>query len=232
MEPLEQEFNVHIENVTYESHGVTISSVLCYPKEKGMYPGIITLHGIFGLQEMDVRFPARLAGQGYVVLAHGWQSREKDPADNDIVNDIKTAASFLKRQEMVNGDRLGLIGVCRGGSITMVTGAHSDDFKALVSFYGQSYYPLKDEKKPVSPIELVDDLHAPILLIHGQRDTIFPWEESKDFCEALAKRNKVHECKFYPDAEHGFFLKGHRNYHEESAEDAWDLLGQFLRKNL
>jgi carboxymethylenebutenolidase len=129
----------------------------------------------------------------------------------------------------VNPGRLGIIGVCRGGSITMITGAYISDFRALVSFYGQSYYPVNDEKKPDSPIDLVDRINTPILLFHGQRDTTFSWEETNSYCAALGQRNKVHECKFYPSAEHGFFLKGHRNYLEEAAEDAWKLLSQFLR---
>jgi carboxymethylenebutenolidase len=114
----------------------------------------------------------------------------------------------------------------------MVSGAYIEDFKALVSFYGQAYYPVKDEKKPLSPIELIDRIKAPILLIHGKKDTIFSWEESKDYCEALARQNKIHDCKFYEEAGHGFFLEGHRNYHEVSAEDAWGVLKQFLGKYL
>ena len=151
MDNLVQEYGVDVQNVSYESDGLRILSVLCTPKKAGRYPGIITVHGIFGLQEMDVQFAARLASKGYVVLVHGWQSRANDPADREIVNDIRTAVAYMRQKVMVDQDHLGMIGVCRGGSITMVTGAYIEDFKALVSFYGQSYYMSKTRKSQFLP---------------------------------------------------------------------------------
>jgi carboxymethylenebutenolidase len=232
METLAQEYNILLDKVTYENGETTFSSVLCQPEGDGKYPAIITLHGIFGLQEMDARFPARLAADGYVVLAHGWQSREKDPSDSDIIKGIESAIQFLKQNEKVDSERVGLIGVCRGGSITMVAGAHIPELKALISFYGQAYYPVLNYKKPASPMDLIDKIQASILLIHGEADTIFSVQESIDYCKTLEERGKIHECKFYPGAEHGFFLQGHRNYFPEASEDAWVVLKNFLRSIL
>jgi carboxymethylenebutenolidase len=220
--------DMKVVHVNYKNENESFSSVLCEPEEAGKYPGIITIHGIYGLQEMDVNFAQRLSSQGYVVLAHGWQSNEKDPSDLSIVEGIKAAIQYLKHSTSVDQERMGLIGVCRGGSITMIAGASITDFKLLVSFYGQAYYPLVSEKNPVSPINLVDHIQAPMLLIHGEDDRIFDCQESVDYCAALESQGKVHECKLYPGAGHGFFLEGHRNYHKQAAEDSWIVLSRFL----
>lgn len=223
---------IDVQNVTYHHMNTVYNSVLCRPKGVGKYPAVITLHGIFGLQEMDMRFASQLSREGYVVLAHGWQSKEKDPADREIVRGIESAIDFLMQYEKVDMEHLGLIGVCRGGSITMVTGAYVPIFKALVSFYGQSYYPYVSDKKPCSPIELVDSIQSPMLIIHGEEDTIFSVQESMDYCKALKSQEKIHQCKFYPEAEHGFFLEGHRNYHKHASEDAWTTLKCFFKDTL
>ncbi|GAB7386433.1 hypothetical protein BSNK01_02680 [Bacillaceae bacterium] len=228
---LAQEYGVQIEEVTYQDEATAYPSVLCRPQEKGPFPAVITLHGIFGLQEMDVRFAARLAAEGYIVLAHDWQAKENDPPDREIVRGIAAALRFLKQTDAVDRERIALIGVCRGGSIAMVSGAYLPEFKALVSFYGQAHYPSLDEKKPVSPIDLVERIQAPVLLIHGEADTIFSFEESLAYCRALKERGKPCECHVYPGAEHGFFLEGHRNYHREASAEAWNVLKRFLRQH-
>lgn len=214
--------------VTYQHLSNMYHSVLCEPKQPGKYPAVITIHGIFGLLDMDIQFASRLSREGYVVLAHGWQSKEKDPADREIVKGIESAVAFLKQNERVDIENIGLIGVCRGGSITMVTGSYIPAFKALVSFYGQSYYPILSDKKPHSPIELVESIQAPMLIIHGKEDTIFSVQESLDYCKALEGHEKVYQSQIYPEAEHGFFLEGHRNYHRQASEDAWAILRNFL----
>ncbi|WP_167577526.1 dienelactone hydrolase family protein [Ammoniphilus sp. YIM 78166] len=219
--------NVQTSQVKYGS----FHSVLCKPTSPGCFPSIITIHGIYGLQEMDVLFAQRLALQGYMVLAHGWQTEEKDPADRKIVMGIREAIDFLKQQDQVNAQHIGLIGVCRGGSIAMIAGAHIEELKMSVSFYGQAYYPLND-KKPASPIDLVNQVTMPMLLIHGEEDIIFDAQETIDFYTALQTRGKKAEYRLYPEAGHGFFLKGHRNYHRQASEDAWIVLSQFLNEHL
>jgi len=225
---LSTKLEVEVSQVQYS----TFRSALSQPVGSGNYPTILTIHGIYGLQEMDVHFTKRLASQGYVVLAHGWQSNEQDPADQDIVEGIRKAIAFLKQEEKALPDQVGLIGVCRGGSIAMIAAAHIKGLKASVSFYGQAYYPFLYNRKPVSPIDLVDQITQPMLLVHGEEDTIFAAQESVDYCSALKSRGKIGECKLYSGARHGFFLKGHRNYHQQASEEAWIVLSEFLKKHL
>jgi carboxymethylenebutenolidase len=229
---LQEVYNMPYERVAYSNSDTTFQSVLCKPEQPGKYPAIITIHGIFGLLDMDILLASRLRDMGYIVLAHDWQSKEDDPSDQNIVKGIRSAVEFLKGLDEVDENRLGLIGVCRGGSIAMIAGAHLNDFHMLVSFYGQSYYPVTDAKKPVSPIRLAEKIEAPILVIHGEADAVFSVQESIDYCRGLKQREKVYENKFYPGAKHGFFLEGHRNYHKEAAEDAWVTMRQFIKKYL
>lgn len=229
---LVQEFGVQIQPVEYQNDSTLFQSVLCQPLQNEKYPTIVTLHGMFGLQEMDIHFAARLASKGFIVLTHGWQSAELDPADAHIVDGIESSVVFLKQRQKVDATRMGLIGVCRGGSIAMITGSYSNSFKTLVSFYGQSYYPHTNEQKPVSPIDRAEHIQNPILLIHGEQDTTFSYKESVDFCSKLEQHNKTYASQFFPDAEHGFFLKGHRNYNKKASEEAWVTLQKFLEQHI
>src|SRR5690606_38201464 len=133
---------VDVHKVTY--HG--FSSVLSVPDHVSKppqnhdekYPAIVTIHGLFGLQEMDVRLTAQLASIGYVSVVHGWQTEEHDPADNDIISGIEKAIDYLCSLNYVDPNRIGLIGVCRGGSIAMISAAKIRRLKAITAFYGQA----------------------------------------------------------------------------------------------
>lgn len=220
------------EEVAYGSTGLRFDSVLARPDDDSTYPGLIVLHGLFGLQEMDVRFVERLAGHGYVVLLHGWQTTDRDPADDVVGRGVGMAVRWLAARDGVAREPFGLLGVCRGGSLAVISAAALQCFNRVVSFYGQAHYSGKSSlAKPVSPITLVDRIGAPLLAIHGERDSIFPASDSRDFCERLRAKGGSCELITHPEAEHGFFLEGHRNYHQEAAESIWPQLLDFLSRH-
>ncbi len=219
-------------DVVYGSTGMRFESVFVRPDVPEPLPGLIVLHGLFGLQEMDIRFVERLAEHGYAVLLHGWQTTDRDPADDIVGRGVGMAVRWLAGQPGVADEPFGLIGVCRGGSLAVISAAALQCFSRVVSFYGQAHYAGKSTlAKPVSPITLVDRISAPLLAIHGERDTTFPASDSRDFCERLLAKGGSCELITHPDAEHGFFLEGHRNYHPDAAEEIWPRLLSFLERN-
>jgi dipeptidyl aminopeptidase/acylaminoacyl peptidase len=54
-----------------------------------------------------------------------------------------------------------------------------------------------------SPLSRVDDLRAPLLVIHGANDPRVPLSEAEQITEALTKRGVPCELLVYPDEGHG-----------------------------
>ncbi|MEM0117094.1 MAG: S9 family peptidase [Conexivisphaerales archaeon] len=62
----------------------------------------------------------------------------------------------------------------------------------------------RDRLRQASPIFYIDNIVAPVLLIAGANDPRCPMEETEQAREALEKKGKVVETKFYFDEGHGF----------------------------
>ncbi len=54
------------------------------------------------------------------------------------------------------------------------------------------------------PVRNVDREYPPTLLVHGDADTVVPYEQSAQMAEALSKEMVEHELVTVPGAEHGF----------------------------
>ena len=76
-----------------------------------------------------------------------------------------------------------------------------------------------------SPIYLVDKIKTPIVLVHGDKDIIVPFEQSVDFSKALEKAGKHVEMKIYNGEGHGFIFQD-----TEAADDAFNFMLNFLNK--
>jgi len=60
----------------------------------------------------------------------------------------------------------------------------------------------------VSPLQQIERLQVPVLLVHGEEDVRVPVEQSRSYHSALSHRNKPHEFYSIPNEGHGFVQKG------------------------
>ena len=75
-----------------------------------------------------------------------------------------------------------------------------------------------------SPVHIAEQIHAPVLLIHGDRDTEVPTEQSLRMQEALSKADRHVELVVIDGGDHGF--KG------EQDEQAWSAATRFFNTYL
>lgn len=154
------------------------------------------------------------------------------------VDDVCNGAKYLADKGLADPDRLCIDGGSAGGFTTLAALAFRDVFKAGTSLYGVAdltalardthkfesryldgligSYP-KDENiyKERSPIEHVDQLSCPILLLQGEEDKIVPPNQAEAMYDAL-KSKKIPTClKMYQGEQHGFRKA-------ENREDALD----------
>src|SRR5215213_9727991 len=74
-------------DVDITSGGKAYKSYLAAPSSGGPYPGIVLIHSFNGLEEGYKTMVDQFAAQGFVVLAVGWQTFEKQPSD-DVVQQL------------------------------------------------------------------------------------------------------------------------------------------------
>jgi carboxymethylenebutenolidase len=217
---------VESSDVDVTSADQAYASYVAAPTEGGLYPGIVLIHSFNGLEEGYKTMVDQLAGEGFVVLAVGWQTFEQSPAD-DVVNQlVQDSIVFLSAREDVNPDLIGLTGFCAGGRYTMLLLPQIEGLKAGVAWYG---FPMRGEPAPVA---LVGDLTAPMLIIHGTEDEPSPIADIYNYSAELMNVDADFEMKIYSGEPHGFMLSGGQLRTDDVAADAFREMADFFKRKL
>lgn len=213
-------------DVEVSSGGQAYQSYLAAPAEGGPYPGIVLIHSFRGLEPGYRTMTDQLAAQGFVVLAVGWQTFEESPPDATVDQLLRDSAAFLGERDDVDPERLGLTGFCAGGRYTMLFLPQLDVFKAGVAWYG---FPNGGDTPPA---DFIDQLDAPMLIIHGTADEPSPIADIYAYANALTAAGKYFEMKVYYGEPHGFMLADGELRQDEVAADALDQMVQFFQRKL
>src|SRR5262249_21362746 len=147
------------------------SGYLAIPAQ-GSGPGVIVIQEWWGLVDHIKDVCDRFAGEGFVALApdlfHGKSTKSPDEAGklmmalriDEAEKDLSGAAQYLLDHKATTSDKVGVIGFCMGGALSLYTATKNPKIGACVVFYGG--HP---NVKPDLP-----NLHAPMLGIYGERD--------------------------------------------------------------
>jgi carboxymethylenebutenolidase len=114
-------------------------------------------------------------------------------------------------------------GFCWGGRITWLYDARNPDIKAAVAWYGR----LVGDSTPLTPkhpVDLVGQLHGPVLGLYGGADPGIPLDTIEKMKAALANGSaaaKKSEFVVYPDTPHAFNADYRPSYRKAAAEDGW-----------
>lgn len=194
------------------------------------YPGIVMIHSFNGLEPGYRDLAERLAASGYVVVAPEWQTFNRTPRGEVVEELVRASAAYLVDREDVEGDRLGLTGFCVGGRYTMLFLPRMEEFRSSVAWYGFPYSGgFNDETRPA---DLIDDLDAPILIIHGTRYVPSPISGIYDYAAALDAAGKYFELKVYQGEDHGFMINGGERLESFAALDAEGEMARFFERTL
>jgi carboxymethylenebutenolidase len=236
---------VHIERaeVMIPTPGGQMPAVVFTPAGQGRKPAVLLLMEAFGLTSHIQDVAARIAGEGYVVLAPDLYYRELpdnkfgyddvEPAmammyrldfGAPIVEDIRSALGYIKSRPDVYPDRIGVTGFCLGGGLTFLTACKlSSEIAAAAPFYGM----VLDEW-----IDAITDITVPVHLFFGGADPFIPVERVRQIESRFEELGKEYTLTLYPDANHGFFCNERSSYNRAAAEDAWRALTRFFRQHL
>ena len=228
------------ETVEFKSNGDTASGYLAVPSNTPA-AGILVIQEWWGLDPAIKDITDRLADeQGYVALAPDLYRgelaghTEMDKA-GELMNslppdraarDMGGAIDYLLGHDAVRGDKVGVIGFCMGGMLTLVISAlQGDKIGAAVPFYGA---PLGENAPDWS------GLTAPVLGHFAENDDFFPPGPVRELESQLKGMGKDVTFHVYPGTGHAFAGEHDAlgTYDEEAAKEAWDHSLRFLKDKL
>jgi len=205
-----------------KSEGRSTTGFLVRPAERKKYPGVIVIHAIWGLVDFIRDVTARFAREGYVALApdlfngktasnlEEGMKIKSEFSEEKFLGDLMGAVAYLKSHECVYSSKIGSVGFCMGGTLSLLL-ACRDNIDACVVFYG--WNPM--------PIALLKNLSCPLLGNYGGADTRIPEEHINILKETLTNYGKTFDIKIYPGAPHAFFNETLPSYKDNEAKDAW-----------
>jgi carboxymethylenebutenolidase len=230
-------------------NGDEVHAYVVRPAADGPLPGIVVIHHMPGWDEFNQEFAERLGRHGYNVIVpdlycrygHGTPDdvaamvrSQGGVPDASVIADAKAARDWLVALPNSNG-KVGIIGTCSGGRHSVLVASSIDGFDAVVDLWGGGVVMTPDQlspARPVAPIDLTENLHAPILGLFGNDDRS-PTAEQVDHHEAeLKKHHKTYEFHRYDGAGHGFFYYHTPMYRQEQAMDAWNKVFEFFAAKL
>ena len=222
------------EMVEFESNGATARGYLSTPKGGGG-PGVIVLQEWWGLVPHIKDVADRFAAEGFVALApdlyHGRSASSRDEAGKLMMaldigraeEDLRGAVKYLSGHESVEGERVGTVGFCMGGVLSLYAASKNEQVGACVVFYG--IHP------KVEPD--LGNLKAPVLGLYAENDKSVPPEAVRELESKLKALGKSVEMHIYPGTEHAFFNDTRPEVFDAgAASDAWRRTVAFFREHL
>lgn len=222
------------EMISFPSNGNTVQGYLAN-SAAGSGPGVIVLQEWWGLVGHIKDVVDRFAEEGFTALApdlYGGESTD-DPdtagklmmalnmAETEKV--LRGAVGRLLADEATSSSKVGIVGFCMGGQLSLYAACVNEKIGACVDYYG--IHP------NVNP--QLENLNGPMLGFFAEHDAYANAETVNALSEKLRAVNKQHEFTTYPGTNHAFFNNDRPQvYNQNAAEDSWKKMVSFFRANL
>jgi len=220
--------------IEFSSNGGTASGYLSKP-ESGKGPGVIVIQEWWGLVDHIKDLADRFAREGFVALApdmyHGTIAKSPDEAGKLLMalniaraeKDLRGAIQFVLAQQETAGAKVGTVGFCMGGQLSLYAACANPNVGACVNFYG--IHP------NVHPN--VAGLQAPVLGFFAEKDGSVTPETARKLEAQLKSAGKQTEFHIYPGVSHAFFNDTRAEvYNATCARQCWERMLKFFREHL
>jgi dienelactone hydrolase len=198
----------------------TLDFTMAKPDGNGPFPAILLLPAIAGVNDYVNRRAEALRAQGYLTVVIDYFAREgRAPdvstpqkigaavaglSDPCVLGDVGATVAALRGRDDVIGSAIGALGFCIGGVYSFLSACEDFGIAASVDYYGMIAYAETGPNKPVSPLDKVPELKAPLLAHFGDFDRLISMDEIAAFAAALRDNQKNHEVCVYGGAPHAF----------------------------
>ncbi len=196
-------------------------------------PAVVVIHENRGLNPYIEDVARRLAVAGFIAFAPdaltplgGYPGNDDDgrtlqrKRDRDeMVEDFVAAVEFVASHPDCTG-KVGSVGFCFGGGMSMRMAVRIPTLAAAVAYYGRHPDPTE-----------VTLIKAPLMLHHGELDERVnaSWP---DFEKALQAADATYINYEYTDANHGFHNDTTPRYDQAAAQLSWKRTTEFFTQHL
>ena len=196
-------------------------------------PAVVVIHENRGLNPYVEDVARRLAVAGFIAFAPGaltplggypgndddGRTLQRERDRNEMVEDFVAAVGFLQGHPDCTG-KVGAVGFCFGGGMSMRLAVRIANLGAAVAFYGR--HP---EAAEASAIQ------APLMLHHAGLDERVNagWPKFKAALQAADREFINYE---YPNVNHGFHNDTTPRYDRQAADLAWQRTTGFFASRL
>lgn len=196
-------------------------------------PAVVVIHENRGLNPYVEDVARRLAVAGIIGFAPdaltplgGYPGNDEEGLAlmrqrdrGEMREDFVAAVAYLQSHPDCSG-KVGSVGFCYGGGVSMYLAVRVSNLAAAVAFYGR--HPSPDDAVFIE---------APLMLHHGALDERINagWP---DFEEALKAADRDYEQFMYDGANHGFHNDTTPRFDKAAANLAWRRTIAFFEKNL
>jgi dienelactone hydrolase len=139
---------------------------------------------------------------------------------------INLALDELKKQKLVNTDKIAAIGYCFGGTVALELARSGADIKGIVSFHGGLDTPNPADAK---------NIKAKILVLHGGDDPYVNAEQVSSFKKEMVDAGVDYQIFIYGGAVHSFTNPNSGNdpskgaaYNERADKRSWEAMKTFF----
>jgi carboxymethylenebutenolidase len=219
------------------------------PKSGGKRPVVLVVAEIWGLHEHIKDVVRRVAKDGYFAVANEpyfrigelWKMEDikqvmagaNQLSDDQAFSDLDAVLAWGDKSPRANTEKLGITGFCRGGRMVWMYSAHQKKLGAGVAWYGG--LGATPPAMTQTPLDIVDQLNAPVLGLYGGADQGIPLEQVEKLREALKKsrsqKARQSEIHIYEGMPHGFNADYRPSYRKEAAADGWKRMLAWFKKS-
>jgi carboxymethylenebutenolidase len=224
-----------------------VAAVVAASEGPGVHPGVVVIHEVFGDQPEMREVCEEFARRGYVAAMPDLYSaggprfvcvartmlEVASGKPGRAMEAIAAAHGWLASREDVDGERIGIVGFCMGGSFALAyIGREQNGISVAAVNYGE--VPRR-----------ADALRSacPVVASYGGRDLGTRGHAAR-LRAHLEQLGIEHDVKLYDDAGHSFMTQGHHpvgrliflplriGYQSASAADAWQRVYSFFDRRL
>ncbi len=223
------------EKVSFKSGQETVSGYLALPDSGGRHPALVVIHEWWGLNDWVEEQARKFAEQGYVALAvdlyRGKSAANPEEAhelmrglpQDRAIRDMKAAFAYLATRHDVEKNKIGSVGWCMGGGLSLQLAIHEPKLAACALNYGSMPTDATDIAK----------IKTPILGNFGADDRGITPEDVHAFEKSMKAAHKSVDVKIYDGAGHAFENPNNKDgYRPDAAKDAWARMVKFFGETL
>ena len=239
---------VQAKEIEYSHNGVKLTGYLAFNDSKvGKRPGILVVHEWWGHNDHARSRAKMLAKSGYTALALDMYG------DGKLANHPKKAGEFmnlvfsnwldsqgrynkalevLKAHKTVDAARIGSIGFCFGGAVSIKMARGGAELKGIVAFHSAL---------PIEPKITNNSMKSAVLVINGSEDGFLKPEAVASFSQDMFRANVDFTYMNLKGVKHSFtnpqadefsekFNITALQYNKKADEQSWESMLKFFKR--